>query len=129
MILPTKNNHLVLLTKPNRDVVLASCVILLAKHNHVASLAKPNCVILQIFKADGKRGRSEQFCSNTWASSHIHALQVSGLQDHHRQFADCGNVAQREADLAQVFLLEERSLCFQATLWSFSISTNQIKSF
>lgn len=63
MIWPTKNNHVALLAKPNHAVVLASSyrVVLLAKHNHVALLAKPNC----LGKADGKQGKTEQFCSNT----------------------------------------------------------------
>ena len=36
----------------------------------------------------------------------VEALQVFGLQDHQVQFASSGNVAQREADLSQVLLLQ-----------------------
>lgn len=41
----------------------------------------------------------------TWQASHIHFLQVFGLEDDHGQLARSGNVPQGEADIAQLLLL------------------------
>lgn len=41
----------------------------------------------------------------TWQASHVHFLQVFGLQDDHGQLAGGGHVSQGEADIAQLLLL------------------------
>lgn len=41
----------------------------------------------------------------TWQASHVHFLQVFGLQDDHGQLASGGHVSQGEADIAQLLLL------------------------
>lgn len=48
----------------------------------------------------------------TWQASHIHFLQIFGLEDDHRQLASSGDVSQREADITQLLLLwEKRRRC------------------
>lgn len=65
------------------------------------------CIITDKGPAGGKIRHTVRIVL-TWQASHVHFLQVFGLEDDHGQLAGGGNVSQREADIAQLLLLLDK---------------------
>lgn len=74
--------------------------------HHPNAWCEPNRVKkLKFVDGGGKEKGNWHRDISTWQSTNVHFLQILRLKDYHRQLASSWYVSQREANVAQLFLL------------------------